>query len=422
MDLSRVMTLTLGTALLGLVPAAHAHDALEAMKDGVVEVRAGQKTGSGFIVSIAERHLHILTAYHVVEGESEIGVRLLRDPGRTLPARVIENQVDLGDQGLSLLRLEIDDRRGLVALPLSQRAEPDSREPVFAAGFYGAGRIPWSLTQGRLIGEAEGSLLFTGAIAEGNSGGPLLQDGEVVGVVTARGREHHLATPARLAQYFAEKVVGVLPVRCNVPLQPDKPCREQIAIDRLACDYIRSANRLYLDGEYDAAVAEYDRAIAYRDDLAVLHNNRGVIRMTKGEFEPAEADFESALERDPDYAVAEINRLFASRVYSPYFASLESVRPGGDPQPNPFVENLRGLFSGSGSETGADDRAPFAGAIEAMSSFAESYSEMQKLEALIKSLHEGKTACYGGDLVGANDELTTAWVDGLIGRIREMRR
>ena len=137
-----------------------------------------QSLGSGFIVS---RDGHILTNYHVIEGATEIVVRLL--DRRQLVARVVgtDKRTDL-----ALLKVDADD------LPVARIGKPDQLrvgEWVMAIG------SPFTFDHSVTVGvvsakerslENEQYVPFIQtdvAINPGNSGGPLFNlDGEVVGM------------------------------------------------------------------------------------------------------------------------------------------------------------------------------------------------------------------------------------------------
>lgn len=137
-----------------------------------------QSLGSGFIVS---KDGHILTNYHVIEGATEIVVRLL--DRRQLVARVVgtDRRTDL-----ALLKVDADD------LPVARIGQPDKLrvgEWVMAIG------SPFSFDHSVTVGVVSAKersldneqyvpfIQTDVAINPGNSGGPLFNlKGEVVGV------------------------------------------------------------------------------------------------------------------------------------------------------------------------------------------------------------------------------------------------
>lgn len=374
------------------------------LKDGVVKIRAGNKTGSGFILDIQDRYVFVLTAYHVVEGQKDIAVSFLREPHRALSARIVKNQFEQGDQGLSVLKIETADTRGLLPLYLSQEVKPKTTEPVFAIGFYGAGNVPWSITKGWIVGDLTGPIHFEGAIEEGNSGGPLLQNREIIGVVTQKTNAYNLAVPARLVEYFAESVIGLLPVRCNATLIPRKVCQTHYPIDRRSCDFIKRGNELYEEGQYPLAIETYDEAIGSKPGYAVLYNNRGVIKATLRDFANAQKDFQRALGLDPDYSVAEVNLNLVD--YYNYFFEWADRREAPEQLKPNFLSTLIDRVGGRKND---DSQNEIFGELllDVLSEAGQRYYEYLKFEDQVANFDQGDFACYGGDIIAANNELTS---------------
>ena len=388
--------------LILLATSTSAQAGTSIWKDGVVKVEAGNRTGSGFILKIQPPQVFILTAYHVVEGVQEVRITFFREPYRPYPAKVIRHQHELGDEALSILQVEIEDPRGLISLPLSQDVEPNTEDAVHALGFYGGGSVPWSVTEARIVGVEGEAILFTGDIAEGNSGGPLLRGGEVLGVVTVKGNETHRAISARMAQHFAEGPVGVLSVQCDARSIPEKPCRQHLRIDRKTCDFIKRGNLLFQDGEYRAAVEEYSQAMAYQPNLAVLYNNRAVIKLTERDFEGANDDFTEAKRLDPDYQVVEVNQ-YLMRLYSFYFDWAESY-PSGD-QSESLLDLLKGADKARpGLAPPEGETSPFAKVLRLGAAAGSAYHDYLRFESLLSDIHRGNFTCYGGDILAANQE------------------
>jgi serine protease Do len=137
--------------------------------------------GSGFVINTDG---HLITNNHVVDGATEVRVKL--SDGRELPARVVgrDPRTDL-----ALLKVEAT---GLTAIPLGDSTALAVGEPVMAIG------NPFGLEQtvttgivsatGRVIGEGpyDDFIQTDASINPGNSGGPLINArGQVVGINTA---------------------------------------------------------------------------------------------------------------------------------------------------------------------------------------------------------------------------------------------
>ena len=390
---------------------------LDLSKQAVVKVEAEGRTGSGFIVDIRESDVVIVTAYHVVGEAGDVRVTFFRDPQVSVPATILSNQHELKNRGLSVLRVPTSDSRGLGSLTFSQDVKPDVGQPAYAIGFYGAGRLPWSSTLATLLGNSDEGLLFTGAIEEGNSGGPLVQGGEVVGVVCEKSRaETHWAVSAKRAQDFLDSIGGLPPIHCKAPRLPSAECSDRIPIDRTSCDYIQHANRLYRDRLYDQAVTEYDKAITRKPKLAVLFNNRGVVRLTQFDLDGAKEDFDKALELDEDYPDAQINLLLLKQ-YRSYLGYLEKLRQGQEDPPSTAGAMLdliriagKALRGSGGLENGDSSGDLTKTILKLAGDLARQRADTWELDQRLRDRVAGKNPCYGGDLVGGNEELTTTWI------------
>jgi 2-alkenal reductase len=148
--------------------------------------RIRQGTGSGFLW---DRHGHVVTNYHVLEGASSVQVRL--DSGQTFNAAYVGASPD---HDLAVVRLRtIPDR--IDPIPVGTSADLRVGQAVFAIGNpFGLSR---TLTTGVISAidrrlptaggrEVLGAIQTDAAINPGNSGGPLLDSaGRLIGVNTA---------------------------------------------------------------------------------------------------------------------------------------------------------------------------------------------------------------------------------------------
>ncbi|MGC4942513.1 S1C family serine protease [Kribbella sp. DT2] len=162
--------------------------AAESVLPGVVSVRAGRATGSGFAI---DQQGHVVTNAHVVEGARDVSLVLAN--GRTVEADIIG--VD-ADNDLAVLQVATDaSSSGLRALPLGRSAELKVGDPVLAVGSplglegtVTAGIVSAVNRQARFgdSGARQTAIQTDAAINPGNSGGPLVNAaGQVVGVNTA---------------------------------------------------------------------------------------------------------------------------------------------------------------------------------------------------------------------------------------------
>ncbi len=171
----------------------------------------GQSTGTGVIVSSDGE---ILTNAHVVEGATEIRVRLA---GETEPREATLLASDRGND-LALLRMSGDGFDAAVfADPDSVRIGDEVVAIGFALGLDGDPSVTLGIISAldRTIGTdgafLDGLIQTDAAISSGNSGGPLVNArGEVVGINTAVARD--TATSAATNVGFAISAGEALPV------------------------------------------------------------------------------------------------------------------------------------------------------------------------------------------------------------------
>jgi putative serine protease PepD len=154
---------------------------------GVVSVRAGRATGSGFAI---DQQGHVVTNAHVVEGASDVS--LVLSNGRRVDAELIGADED---NDLAVLQVSAADAEGLRALTLGRSAQLRVGDPVLAVGSplglegtVTAGIVSAVDRQARFgdNGNRQSAIQTDAAINPGNSGGPLVNAaGQVVGVNTA---------------------------------------------------------------------------------------------------------------------------------------------------------------------------------------------------------------------------------------------
>ncbi len=192
--------------LLCLSMPSFAHD-IEGMKHGVVKITAhvnGQsRVGTGIVIRQESKAIFIATASHVIEGDPHPLVQFFSQPTRPVPAVIVG--MEGGDpRGLALLVVRDDLPDTIRVLSLNASANLESGESVAVIGFPRHAGASWAVTQGELVGRKGRDLVFSGAIDEGNSGGPVLKDHQVIGIVTESSPPFAYAAPAVLAQYDLE--------------------------------------------------------------------------------------------------------------------------------------------------------------------------------------------------------------------------
>lgn len=232
------------------------------LKKGVVKVSAqfskSEKVGTGFIVGKGTKHLFIVTASHVVEGESEIpqsiNVTFFTHQEEPLVAEVINKEG--GDpRGLALMKVGGDLPDDVEILERDTQTRFHGWEELHVIGFPQVGGNPWAVTRGTLSGFDGPILKFSGAVEEGNSGGPLLYQGKIIGVIVEILRQFGNAKPSQIAQFTVENWPGFTR---QVRIEPENilPQRATDAVDsagkRLAALVVTTAPKnadVFIDDE-----------------------------------------------------------------------------------------------------------------------------------------------------------------------------
>lgn len=203
------------------------------LKDAVVKVTAQTdgktKVGTGFIVRIEKDAVFIVTASHVIEGDPQPKVVFRGKESKSFPAQV-KGQKGGDPRGLAVLVVVGDVPQTVEALPASSDFEINGGEEVTVIGFPRTPAVPWAVTPGVVTGQEGEYLVFSGAAAEGNSGGPVLWNGKVVGVVTEVLSQYGYAVPIPILR-LALRGWGV-PLE-DVPKEAKRLPEEKSAQDKL---------------------------------------------------------------------------------------------------------------------------------------------------------------------------------------------
>jgi formylglycine-generating enzyme required for sulfatase activity len=176
---------------------------IDDLKKGVVKITAHAegktKIGTGFIVRLEKETAYIVTASHVVEGDSQPKVVFRPNDTKVFPAQI--KGLEGGDpRGLAALAVEGNLPEGLETLPLYQDFNVTGGEPGTVIGFPRVPAVPWAVTSSVMTGQQGKYLVFSGAAVEGNSGGPIMVAGKAVGVITEVLGQYGYAVPIQIMQ------------------------------------------------------------------------------------------------------------------------------------------------------------------------------------------------------------------------------
>lgn len=194
-----IVTMTL---LLGMTARPVAAENEPDLRAGVVKIvstfEGKHRTGTGFIVKTDGASVFIVTAAHVVEGDSLPKVEFFTRQNTIVGAAVLKQDLRYD---LALVKAELT--QPLLVLKLERATMAKTGDEVLTIGFPQGGG-GWSISRADLAGrEGADFVLSGGAIDEGSSGGPLIKGSQVIGVVQGVQGKFARAMPASV-------VVGML--------------------------------------------------------------------------------------------------------------------------------------------------------------------------------------------------------------------
>lgn len=190
--------------LLQYREGAYAQD-IETLRAGVVKISSlsegKRKTGAGFIVKLEPNIAYIVTAAHVVEGDAAPQVEFFTRQNVSVKAEV--RKIEGGDlQGLALVVVRGQENLppGLVSLPLAVSLQLKSGgDQVSAIGFPG-GVASWGVLRVNVVSLEGRNIVLSKDLEEGNSGGPVIKDNQVVGLIMGLNQGFGLAVPASIVR------------------------------------------------------------------------------------------------------------------------------------------------------------------------------------------------------------------------------
>lgn len=197
--------------LLSLMPVLTPHhvvaQAIEDLNPSVVKIVAKvlgkTKMGTGIIIRIESDSAYIVTASHVVEGDPNPKIEFYTQRNRYVSSRIVG--MEGGDnRGLAALLVEGEFPDGINPIPLNTQLEVKPGDAVTLIGFPRMAGVPWAVTKGETVGRKGRDLVFSGAVDEGSSGGPLLKNHQLIGIVSEVGSPFAYAVPSLIARYALE--------------------------------------------------------------------------------------------------------------------------------------------------------------------------------------------------------------------------
>jgi formylglycine-generating enzyme required for sulfatase activity len=159
----------------------------DALRAGIVKVTTTDgRIGTGFVVQIDGNNAYVVTASHVVEGEQNPALTLYQRQNDPLRGQVLH--MEGGDpRGLALVKISGNLPSGLTVLPLAaENVRPD--ESIVLIGFPLGGGA-WMPVIGQVGTPNNKDMTMSAIVEDGNSGGPVLYNRQVAGVVMKQSGE-----------------------------------------------------------------------------------------------------------------------------------------------------------------------------------------------------------------------------------------
>jgi formylglycine-generating enzyme required for sulfatase activity len=203
-----MLRLRTALALLLLFPAAaSAQEDLETAVSAMVRISGSRNgspvRGSGFVVALLPGKATIVTASHVIEGAEALEVAFAADRTQRFPVDAFLGSEIGNPRGLAAFQVVGPIPAGVTSLSFETERQPQRGSELFLVGFPQMEVAPQ--TPRRALSGRRGTLLLIDqGIGEGSSGGPVLQGGKVVGIVTETDEQTTYAVNAVVAREALE--------------------------------------------------------------------------------------------------------------------------------------------------------------------------------------------------------------------------
>lgn len=221
------VNLLIALVALVQVESTYAQD-ITRLQAGVVKITANPpqgtgNVGTGFIVWLETNAAYIVTSAHVVAGDAQPRVEFFTKRNMPVTAEVLGLEGDDEVRGLALLVVRGRENlpKGLRTLPFAETTRFSGGEDIIMIGFPGnAG--PWNVVRGNISSRQGRDLYFSPTVDSGHSGGPILQNGNVVGLVVVAGQSSGRGVIARSVHDYVEGF-GITVEDHGEPGSPESP-------------------------------------------------------------------------------------------------------------------------------------------------------------------------------------------------------
>jgi tetratricopeptide (TPR) repeat protein len=278
-----------------------------------VRIAVEKGNGSGILLQKDGDIYTVLTAAHVVKGESAGQLTVTTaDDKQYKPIEVRRYQ---GDVDLAIVKFRSKDSYRLAELGDSNKLAGGM--DIYVAGFPAPTRVitepVFVFRRGQVVANSKRvfkdgyALLYDNSTLPGMSGGPILDEaGKVVAIHGKGDREQ--GTDVKTGYNVGIPISRFTDIASGLGVGTTVARTVQSPI-LTADDYFLSAYQKYHKGDYRGALADVNQSIALRPNLALTYNNRGALKHEKlNDVKGALADYNQSIALKPDYEDAYYNR------------------------------------------------------------------------------------------------------------------
>lgn len=251
---------------------------IEPLRAGVVKISAvaegKRKTGAGFIVKLETNIAYIVTAAHVVEGDAAPLVEFFTRQNVFAKSEV--RKVEGSElQGLALIVVRGKENlpAGLVALKLAPaNLLKGGGDAVAAIGFPG-GVASWGVSRVNVVSLEGRDIVLSKELEEGNSGGPVIKDGQVVGLVVGLNQGFGLALPVSIVQTVL--------TNWGVMLKPESAVSTESSAGKGATETVKSGMAMLTTDTARLEFGEQEVCIAQEKQIQFTNRSSTTVRINR---------------------------------------------------------------------------------------------------------------------------------------------
>ena len=251
---------------------------IEPLRAGVVKISAvaegKRKTGAGFIVKLETNIAYIVTAAHVVEGDAAPQVEFFTRQNVFAKSEV--RKVEGSElQGLALIVVRGKENlpAGLVALKLAPANLLKGGGDAVAAFGFPSGVASWGVSRVNVVSLEGRDIVLSKDLEEGNSGGPVIKDGQVVGLVVGLNQGFGLALPVSIVQTVL--------TNWGVMLKPESAVSTESSAGKGATETVKSGAAMLTADTARLEFGEQEVCIAQEKQIQFTNRSSTTVRINR---------------------------------------------------------------------------------------------------------------------------------------------